>query len=324
MLLVALVPPPSEPSLASAFYGGTLGEGWAVMGFASQDDVPDGVAAEAEFIVAPPPMTVDARFIRRAPRLRLIQVPGHGFDHINLADARAAGVPVATVASSGAEAHTVAEMTILLAGVVSRRIMDGDRVVRDGKWGSLDMLQRGVFELAGKTFGIIGLGRIGYEVARRARAFDMRVVYHGATRVDANTEEQLGLEFRELEALLSESDVVSLHVPLTPQTRGMIDARALSLMKPHAVLVNTARGPLIDAAALAAALREGRIGGAAIDVFDPEPPLPDNPLCKAPNGVLSPHMAGVTVESVMRIIAAALGNCKRVARGEAPQDALVS
>lgn len=322
LLLVALVPPPSDPSLASAFYGSILGDGWTVEGLRSQDDISDDVAAAMEFIVAPPPMKVDAGLFKRAPKLRLVQVPGHGFDHINLKDARAAGVPVCTVASSGAEAHTVAEMTILLVGVAMRRIIDADRAVREGKWGSLEMLQRGVFELAGKTFGIVGFGRIGYEVAKRARAFDMRVVYCNRGRAAPEVERQLELEYLELEALLAHSDIVSLHLPLTPQTRGLIGSRALSLMKPQAVLVNTARGPLVDAAALATALREGRIGAAAIDVFDPEPPLPDNPLRDAPNCVLSPHMGGVTAESVMRIIHAALANCQRVARGEPPRDVL--
>ncbi|MFQ5665557.1 MAG: NAD(P)-dependent oxidoreductase [Candidatus Binatia bacterium] len=320
VLLVALIPPPSDPSLGSAFYGSLLGEGWTVKGFRGQDDIPDDVAAQVEFVVAPPPAAIDARLITRAPKLRLIQVPGHGVDHIHIEHARAAGVPVATVASSGAEAHTVAEMTILLAGVASRRIIDGDGLVRAGGWGNLGMLQHGVFELAGKTLGIVGFGGIGREVAKRARAFDMRVVYNNAARLEVATEAQLDVEFRDLDALLCESDIVSLHLPLTPQTRGLIGERKLSLMKRQAVLVNTARGALVDAAALAAALRAGRIGAAAIDVFDPEPPPADNPLRQAPNCVLSPHMAGVTAESVMRIVAAALDNCKRVARGEPPHD----
>lgn len=323
-MLVALIPPPSDPAFAAAFYSSMLGDGWSVSGFGNQDDVPDGVAAEVEFVIAPPPGPVDARLIARAPKLKLIQVPGHGFDHVNVADAAAAGVPVATVASSGAEAHTVAEMTLLLAGVAIRRIIAGDAAVRAGNWGSLAMLQHGVLELAGKTFGIIGLGRIGREVAKRARAFDMRVIYNAAARSDPATEMSLGAEFRELDTLLSESDIVSLHLPLTPQTRGLIGARALALMKSQAVLVNTARGQLVDSAALARALREGRIGAAAVDVFDPEPPLPDDPLRQAPNCVLSPHMAGVTAESVMRILTAALDNCRRVGRGEPPQDVIAA
>ncbi|MCI0346846.1 MAG: phosphoglycerate dehydrogenase, partial [Chloroflexi bacterium] len=232
----------------------------------------------------------------------------------------AAGVPVATVASSGAEAHTVAEMAILLAGAASRRILPGDRAVRDGRWGTLAMLQGGVFELAGKTIGLVGLGRIGREVAKRARAFDMRVIYHDVFRLPPEQEAGAGVEFRELEALLAESDVVSLHAPLTPETRGLMNERTLGLMRREAVLVNTARGPLVDAAALASALRDGTIRAAAIDVFDPEPPPAGLPLYELENVVLQPHMAGVTAESVLRIIVAALDNCRRVARGEEPLD----
>lgn len=322
MLLIGIVPPPSDPTLASVAYAGMLGEGWEVEGYNAVEDIPDDVAADAEFIVAPPPVELDARFFKRAPRLRLVQVPGHGFDHINVADAAAAGVPVATVASSGAEAHTVAEMAILLAGVASRRVLQGHRAVLEGRWGTLAMLEGGVFELAGKTIGLVGLGRIGREVAKRAQAFDMRVLYHDVFRLDREKEREVGAEFRELDALLGEADVVSLHAPLTPETRGMINERSLSLMKPNAVLVNTARGPLVEANALAKALRDGTIRAAAIDVFDPEPPPRDLPLYELDNVVLSPHMAGVTGESILRILAAALENCRRVARGEAPLDAV--
>src|SRR5437870_6793434 len=147
MLMIAIVPPPSDPGLASMAYGGMLGDGWEVQAFNSIDDVPDDVAAEAEFLVAPPGAgEVDARFFKRARNLRFIQVPGHGFDHVNLAEAAAADVPVATVASSGAEAHTVAEMAILLAGVASRRLLQGHRAVLESRWGALAMLQDGVYE----------------------------------------------------------------------------------------------------------------------------------------------------------------------------------
>jgi phosphoglycerate dehydrogenase-like enzyme len=182
------------------------------------------------------------------------------------------------------------------------------------------MLEGGVFELAGKTLGLVGLGRIGREVTKRARAFDMRVIYNDVFRPTPEVEKEIGVEFRELEALLGEADIVSLHAPLTPETRNLINDRTLALMKPNAVLVNTARGPLVDAAALAAALRAGTIRAAAIDVFDPEPPSPENPLLGLDNVVLSPHMAGVTGESILRILAAALENCLRVGRGEAPLD----
>src|SRR5206468_845346 len=157
------------------------------------------------------------------------------------------------------------------AGVASRRVLHGDRAVREGRWGALAMLEDGVFELAGKTIGLVGLGRIGREVAKRARAFDMRVLYHDVFRPSPDEERDAGVEYRDLEPLLGEADIVSLHAPLTPETRGLMNERTLALMKPNAVLVNTARGPLVDAAALAAALTNGTIRAAAIDVFDPEP-----------------------------------------------------
>ena len=324
MLLIGIVPPPAEPSMASMAYGGMLGEGWRVEAYNDPRDIPDDVAGEAEFLVAPPPMAVDAAVIAKMPKLRLIQVPGHGFDHVDVAAANAAGVPVATIASSGAEAHTVAEMAILLAGAASRRLLPGDRAVREGRWGTLTMLQGGIFELAGKTIGLVGLGRIGREVAKRARAFDMRVIYHDVFRLPPDQEREIGVEFFELDALLAEADIVSLHAPLTPETRGLIDDRTLGLMKPTAVLVNTARGPLVEADALARALREGKIRAAAIDVFDPEPPPADLPLKDLENVVLQPHMAGVTGESILRILAAALENCRRVSRGEDPLDVLAA
>lgn len=322
MIAIALVPPPAEPDLASAAYGSMLGEEWEAHGFRSPEDIPDEIAAKADVIIAAAGRSLDARLFRRAPKLKLVQVPGHGFDHVNLEDARAAGVSVATIASSGAEEHTVAEMTILLAGVVSRRVLEGDRLVRDGGWGQQTMLQKGVFELAGKTLGLIGFGRIAREVAIRARAFAMKVIYNSTRRYDSAIETEFGVTFRALDELLAESDVVSLHAPLTPQTRRMIGERALGLMKPTAVLVNTARGPLVDAGALAKALSEGRIAGAAIDVFDREPPASDDPLRTAPNLVISPHMAGVTLESVMRVLEAALENCRRLARGEPLRDVI--
>lgn len=315
--LVALVPPPSPPEAAAMAYQGLLGVDWTVHAFRSHDEVPDDVASRTGFVVAAASQHVGEAFLARAPALRLIQIPGHGHDHVDLEAARRRGVPVCTVASSGAESHTVAEMALLLAGAASRRLITGDRMVREGRWGTQEMLFTGggVFELAGKTLGIVGYGRIGREVAKRARAFDMRVVYTDVVRADDD-----GVEFLELDALLAQSDIVSLHAPLTPETKHLIDDETIGRMKPGALLVNTSRGGLVDADALARALTSGRLRAAAIDVFDPEPPPADSPLLALDNVVLSPHMAGVAQESIMRILGAALGNCLRVARGEPPND----
>jgi phosphoglycerate dehydrogenase-like enzyme len=315
-LLIALVPPPSPPEAAAMAYGGMLGDGWTVHAFRDQEDVPDDVAEEAEFVMAAASQRVDKTLLGRAPRLRMIQIPGHGFDHVDLDACAAAGVSVCTVASSGAESHTVAEMALLLAGAASRKVMAGDRMVRSGSWGKDPSYLLEIGELAGKTLGIVGYGRIGRELAKRARAFDMRVVYFDVVR----SADEHAPEFLELDTLLAVSDVVSLHVPLTSETRHLINEETIAKMKNGAVLVNTARGGLVDADALAKALATRRLRAAAIDVFDPEPPSPQSGLLQLDNVVLSPHMAGVTQESVLRIVGAALENIHRVARGEEPND----
>ena len=230
------------------------------------------------------------------------------------------GVPVATVASSGAEAHTVAEWAILMAGAASRRLTEGHNALARGEFANVTLMQEGVFELAGKTIGIVGLGRIGREVAKRARGFDMKIVYHDAYRPGPDVELQLGAEYRELDELLREADVVTLHVPATGKTKALIGARELEMMKPEAILVNTSRGPVVDHDALVDALRSKSIRAAALDVYDPEPPPPDDPLLTLDNVTFSPHMAGVTAESLLRILQAAMANCNRVARGEEPLD----
>lgn len=321
MKAIVLVQPPHDPSVAGPFFTHLLGEGWDVHGFDAQRSVPDEIAAETEFIIAAL-APVDGTLIKRCPNLKLIQVPGHGFDHVDVDDARAAGVPVATVASSGAEAHTVAEWAILTAGAASRRLVPGHNALARGEFANLSQMQSGVFELAGKTIGIVGLGRIGREVAKRARGFDMRIVYHDAFRPSPEVEQQLGAEYRDLDALLAEADIVTLHVPATGTTTALIGARELALMKQQAILVNTSRGQVVDHDALVEALKTNAIRAAALDVYDPEPPPADDPLLSLPNVVLSPHMAGVTAESLLRILMAATENCNRVARGEQARDIL--
>ena len=324
MQLVALIPPPAPPEIAAPAYQGMLGDDWVVHAYRDAADVPDDIAVAADYLMPAASQRVDAALLSRMPNLRMIQVPGHGYDHVSITDAAAAGVPVCSVASSGAEAHTVAEMAILLAGAASRRILAGDRMVRDGGWGVQQMIMAGggVVELAGKTLGLVGLGRIGREVAKRARAFDMRVLYTDVVRPSPEDEAAMEIEYRDLDDLLKASDVVSLHAPLTKATRGLIGERALGLMRSTAVLVNTSRGPLVDSAALADALRNGKLRAAAIDVYETEPPGADSPLLGLDNVVLSPHMGGVTGESVLRILGAAIENLRRAARGEDPLDVI--
>ena len=173
-------------------------------------------------------------------------------------------------------------------------------------------------ELAGKTVGLIGFGRIGREVARRARAFDTTIVYHDAVRAPAAVEAELGATYLSRDDLLRQADVVSLHAPLTAETRGMIGERELRLMRPHAVLINTARGALIDEQALVRALDEEWIAGAGLDVLAQEPPDADNPLLTCPNVILTPHVAAGTRDAYRTKMQAVFANMQRVARGEAP------
>jgi phosphoglycerate dehydrogenase-like enzyme len=319
-VVIALVPPPSPPEAAGMAYGGILGDEWIVHAYRAQEDVPNEVAAEVEFVMAAASQRVDKELLARAPQLRMIQIPGHGFDHVDVEACAAAGVSVCTVASSGAESHTVAEMALLLAGAASRKVLVGDRMVRSGSWSKDPSHLLEIGELSGKTLGIVGYGRIGRELAKRARAFDMRVVYFDVVR----SPDDDAPEFLELDRLLAVSDIVSLHAPLTPQTRHLINDETIARMRNDAVLVNTARGGLVDADALARALASRRLRAAAIDVFDPEPPSPQSRLLQLDSVVLSPHMAGVTQESVLRIVAAALENIARVARGEEPHDVVTA
>ncbi|HEX9776299.1 MAG TPA: NAD(P)-dependent oxidoreductase [Actinomycetota bacterium] len=319
MNAIVLVAPPHNPDLAGPFFSHLLGEGWDVHGYGDQAAVPDDVAAEADVLIAAL-APVDGTLVKRCPKLRLIQVPGHGFDHVDLEAANAAGVPVATIASSGAEAHTVAEWTILIAGAASRKLVPGHTALAEGRFVNVELMQSGIFELAGKTIGIVGFGRIGREVAKRARAFDMRVLYHDPSPPPPEVERQLGATAVPFDELLRAADVVTLHVPASGSTAALIGAEQFALMKHEAILVNTSRGPVVDHDALVEALRTNRIRAAAIDVFDPEPPPPDDPLLRLPNVVLSPHMAGVTAESLLRILQAAAENCRRWAAGEEPTD----
>ena len=208
-------------------------------------------------------------------------------------------------------------MALLLAS--AKQLIPGHMELSEGRW-ALTQLQSGITELSGKTLGIVGFGTVGQQLARRARAFDMRIVCAGRRALPAETLAAHGAEQLDLDALLAQADYVSLHVPLTEQTRLLIDARRLALMKPTAILVNTARGGLVDQEALADALEQNRLGGAGLDVFDPEPPPVDLRLLRAPRTVLSPHSAGVTRESRLRIALAALQNVQRFAAGEAPRD----
>jgi len=270
--------------------------------------------AEASYLVGFVDGLVEEGLYAAAPKLRLIQLLSAGYDRADIAAARRAGVPIAN--NGGANAVAVSEHAVMLMLAVCRRLPLQHANVGGGRWRGNEPPR--VHELRGRTLGIVGLGTIGKKTARLAGAFGMTVHYYDIARLSEDAEDALGVRFRLLGELLRTSDIVSLHVPLNPTTHHLVGAREIALLKPTAVLVNTSRGPVVDEVALTAALSEGRIAGAGLDVFDQEPPEPDNPLFSLDNVVLTAHLAGPTVESSTARLRNAFDNVERVQRGEAP------
>ena len=257
---------------------------------------------------------VDDELFETGPNLKLIQLLSAGYDRADIEAARKAGVPIAN--NGGANSVAVSEHAVLLMLAVSRQLVRQHTSVAAGNWRGNETPR--VHELRNKTLGIVGLGTIGKKTARLAAAFGMNIIYYDIARLAEHEEDAIGVRFRLLKELLRESDLISLHTPLNDTTRHLIGAEELSLMKESAILVNTARGPVIDEAALYAALTEGKILAAGLDVFDQEPPQPDNPLFKLDNVILSAHLAGPTFESNIARVRNAFDNVQRVARGEEP------
>jgi phosphoglycerate dehydrogenase-like enzyme len=249
-------------------------------------------------------------------RLKLVQLMSVGYDTFNLAGARAAGVPVAV--NGGANAIAVAEHAIMLLLAAMKHLSELDPLVRAGQWRSGPTGEQRLCEIWHSTIGIVGMGRIGQEVAKRLRGWEATLLYYDPVRLPEPREQELNVAYTPLDDLLARADAVTVHVPLSEQTHYLIDARALGLMKPNAVLVNTSRGGLVDEQALADALRRGQIAGAGLDVFSQEPPPPDHPLLAIPNVVLTPHVAGPTWQSWPRRFANCFANVARVQRGEPP------
>ena len=247
--------------------------------------------------------------LRLLPRLRVIANFGVGYDRIDVAACAAKGVTVTN--TPGVLDAATADLAFALIMAVRREIVVADRFVRSAGW-SGSWSEGGLAEeLSGSTLGIVGLGRIGSAVARRARGFDLRVLYTQRRRTDS----ELG-EFRELDELLAESDLVSLHAPLTPETEGLIDARRLALLPDGAVLVNTARGEIVDEPALVAELASGRIS-AGLDVFAHEPEVPRE-LLELPNVVLTPHIGSATRQTREAMTRLVVDNLLAVERGDPP------
>jgi lactate dehydrogenase-like 2-hydroxyacid dehydrogenase len=252
------------------------------------------------------------------PQLRVVSNFAVGYDNIDLAACGRRGVAVGNTPGVLTEATADLAFTLLLA--VARRITEGYDYVRADRWltwGPLLLIGK---DLAGSTLGIVGFGRIGQQVARRAAGFGMRVLYHDRLRASPDAEAAAGAAWRPLDELLAESDFVSIHVDLNPSTRGMIDAPTLARMKQGAVLINTSRGPVVDHDALHDALASGHLFGAGLDVTDPEPVRADHPLLRLPNCLIVPHIASATERTRDRMAEKAARNLLAGVRGEALPD----
>jgi lactate dehydrogenase-like 2-hydroxyacid dehydrogenase len=268
-----------------------------------------------EGILTLPTDRVDDELLDAAgPGLKVVSNYAVGFDNIDVAAVTRRRIPAGN--TPGVLTETTADLAFALLMAAARRVPEGDRYVRDGKWKTWGPLLLLGPDVHGATIGIVGFGRIGQAMARRARGFGMRVLYQDLHRVDAATEAELGATFAPLEEMLPQADFVSLHTNLTAETKGMIDAEKLSWMKPTAVLVNTSRGPVIDHAALADALRSGRLFAAALDVTDPEPIPMDDPLIGLENCLIVPHIASASSATRAKMAEMAAANLLAGLRGE--------
>jgi D-3-phosphoglycerate dehydrogenase len=275
----------------------------------------DAALADADvlFVMAAP---VDRDLIAKAGRLRLIQKLGAGVDRIDLDACAARGIALAKLAAGNAV--PVAEHTVLLMLACYRRLPLVDRLTRAGHWGKEEA--RGLHrQLRGKRIGLVGFGAIGREVASILAGFRAELIYFDPVRAAAEVEARLGVRYLGLDELVATADIVSLHLPLMPETAGLVDARRIRRMKPGAVLINAARGGLVDEAALAAALADGHLAAAGLDTFAKEPPL-GNPLLDLEQTVVTPHLAGATIDNFDGVIARAVANARSyLAAGQLPE-----
>ena len=262
---------------------------------------------------------IDADLVSAAgPELGLIASFGAGTDHIDLAAARARKILVTN--TPGVFTDDTADMTLSLIIAVSRRLAEGGRVIRSGTWAGWAPSTLLGHRISGKRLGIIGMGRIGQAVAHRARAFGLEIVYHNRQRLPEAFERMVSARYEpDIDTLVRESDIVTLHCPSTPETQGLMDARRIALMKPEAYLVNTARGDVVDENALIEALQENRIGGAGLDVFMHEPKI-DPRLLALGNVSLLPHMGSATFEGRAASGDKIIANIRFWADGHRPPD----
>jgi glyoxylate reductase len=258
---------------------------------------------------------IDAPLLAACPDLKVVANVAVGFNNIDVAEATKRGVVITNTPDVLTETTADFAWTLLMA--TARRVVEADRYVREGKFTQWEFMLLLGGDIHGKTLGIIGFGRIGRAMARRARGFDMRVLYQDAVAADPATERELRATRTDTATLLRESDFVTLHTPLLPETQHLINAQSLKTMKKTAYLVNASRGPVVDEAALAQALKEGWIAGAGIDVFEREPEVYPA-LMGLPNAVLAPHIASASSDTRLKMANLAVDNCLAVLEGKTP------
>ena len=262
---------------------------------------------------------IDAEVIESNPRLNVIANYAVGYNNIDLKTASSRGIHVTN--TPGVLTEATADLTWSLIMSLARRVLEGDRLVRTGRWTGWNPTQLLGTDFTGKTLGIIGMGRIGQAVARRAVGFGMRLIYHNRRRLPVRLEKKFEASYMPLSRLLAAADIISLHLPLTPETRHLIDRRVLDRMKSTALLINTARGPVVDEKALVIALKKGKIAGAGLDVFEEEPDIQKG-LFTLPNVVLLPHLGSATVETRIKMGFMVIENIEAALKGKRAPNAV--
>ena len=311
------------PSWKIAYYSGVGGRPQIMLDQAPEEfeiTLVDPTLSEAEKIElcrdADALITSDVtvNVLRECPNVKLIQTLSAGYDRMDLEAILEMGIPVAN--NGGANAISVSEQTLgLMIGIGRNLMAQWDTTTKQRNWRG-NLYQTDLTEITDKTVGIVGLGRIGRQVAKRLTGFDTRTVYHDVVEIPEDVQREVKAEPVGLDELLETSDFVSMHVPLTRRTRGMMSDREFDLMKPTAFFINLCRGPVVDEAALYRALTEGKIAGAGLDVLEVEPTPADNPLFDLDNVIITPHMAGQSQETALRAAQFACENITRVLTGQ--------
>lgn len=276
----------------------------------------DFIKDSAEVLIATTFTKIDPGFLEKFPSLKFIQIASTGYDNVDLDSVKARGIKLCNAPNSNKE--SVAEHVIAMALSFLKDLRSLDTEVRNGNWPILTVSR----DLNGKTFGIVGMGAIGKKLVQRLLPFEVGLVYYDSNRLSLDEEDTLGLSFMELDDLMKEADIISLHVPLTDTTKSLIDSRRLSLMKDSGILINTSRGGVVDEAALIDAIKKKGIR-AGIDVYEHEPPDFKSELFKLDNVLFTPHIAGVTIESQGRFLEETIANVMRYVQGVEPTNLVV-